>query len=215
MQQVLPAPGSNLPGVVVASVSTKPATAATAATAGASVTESFEFDALVMAAGVTPLQRLVTASPVLAAAADLRAACDLRCSDVLAARFWLDKKVDLQFKSNVLSGFDEGSGATLFDLTKLQVRVLSGGGQGCDEFLLLHVLLPCKTSRACSTHTKQTNFFAATTQTPGPIQVRGRLRPGIRHLPRRGATAALRRRADQEADGNLPTRRPRRRRTRQ
>jgi len=112
VQQVLPAEGSTLPGSVVTSVT------------GSGVTESHPADAIVLSAGVTALQRLVTASPVLAAASDLRASAELRCSDVMAVRLWLDRKVPLRFQSNVLSGFDDGSGATLFDLTTLQVRAL-------------------------------------------------------------------------------------------
>lgn len=34
----------------------------------------------------------------------------------------LTAAAELRFKSNVLSGFDAGAGATLFDLSALQVR---------------------------------------------------------------------------------------------
>ncbi|KAI8467660.1 MAG: hypothetical protein J3K34DRAFT_523548 [Monoraphidium minutum] len=128
-QQVLAAPGSSLPGAVVA-----------ATAAGA---ETHEADAVVLAAGVTAMQRLVAASPVLAAADDLRAVSALRCADVMAARVWLDRKLPLQFKSNVLSGFDAGSGATLFDLTALQDQYAGEGGSVL-EFDVYHAeaLLP-------------------------------------------------------------------------
>jgi hypothetical protein len=53
---------------------------------------------VVLAAGVTATQRIVAGSPVLAAAEDLRAAGAVRCSDVLAARVWLDRKLPLQFR---------------------------------------------------------------------------------------------------------------------
>lgn len=85
MQQVLPAPGSNLPGAVVAS-----------STGGGA--ETFAADAVVLAAGVRAAQRIVAASPVLAAAEDLRAVGSLRCADVMAARLWLDRKLPFRFK---------------------------------------------------------------------------------------------------------------------
>lgn len=46
---------------------------------------------------------------------------NLRSIDVLALRIWLDSKVKLDTASNVLAGFDEGAGGTLFDLNRLQV----------------------------------------------------------------------------------------------
>jgi hypothetical protein len=40
---------------------------------------------------------------------------------VLAVRLWLDRKVQLRTASNVVAGFDEGVGGTLFQLDDLQV----------------------------------------------------------------------------------------------
>jgi hypothetical protein len=87
VQSVLPAPGSGspLPGAVVASTSGGGA-------------ETYEADALVLAAGVRATQRLVSSSPALAAAEDLRRVEALRCGDVLAARVWLDRRAALPFR---------------------------------------------------------------------------------------------------------------------
>ena len=41
--------------------------------------------------------------------------------DVAAVRLWLDAKVQPETPSNVMAGFDEGVGATFFDLNTLQV----------------------------------------------------------------------------------------------
>lgn len=107
---MLPAPGgSRLAGSVVATDSGRRS-------------ETFEADAVIIAAGPAASKRLVEASPLLAASDDLRGIEGVRSSDVLAARLWLDTRVALRFKSNVLSGFDAGAGATLFDLSSLQVR---------------------------------------------------------------------------------------------
>jgi hypothetical protein len=54
-------------------------------------------------------------------AGDLAASMGLDCSDVLAVRLWLDRKVLLRTPSNVVAGFDEGVGGTLFQLDDLQV----------------------------------------------------------------------------------------------
>jgi hypothetical protein len=72
-------------------------------------------------AGVPALQQLTLRSPLLGAAQDLASCMALDCSDVLAVRLWLDRKVPLSTPSNVLAGFDEGVGGTLFQLDALQV----------------------------------------------------------------------------------------------
>ncbi len=99
----------NLPGVVVAK-------------GPQGSTETYKADVIVLAAGIPALQQLVTKSPVLAAAQDLRSVLGVGCSDVLAVRLWLDQKVKLRSASNVVAGFDEGVGGTFFQLDQLQVR---------------------------------------------------------------------------------------------
>jgi len=48
---------------------------------------------------------------------------DLSTVDVAAVRLWLDKRVHPETPSNVMAGFDEGVGATFFDLNTLQVQL--------------------------------------------------------------------------------------------
>lgn len=80
---------------------------------------------MVLAVGVPPLQRLVSSSPLLASCEELRGVNELRCSDVLAVRLWLDRPLTFRTPSNVVAGFDPGVGGTLFHLNDLQV------GAGC------------------------------------------------------------------------------------
>lgn len=46
---------------------------------------------------------------------------NLSTVDVAAVRLWLDKLVQSDTPSNVMAGFDQGVGATFFDLNSLQV----------------------------------------------------------------------------------------------
>lgn len=129
VQEILPDQGSD-----AARSSLNPATTAAAfgkTLAGRVVTkdrsgntETFAADAVVLAAGVPALQQLVRSSRLLGSAEDLAASMGLDCSDVLAVRLWLDRKVQLRTPSNVVAGFDEGVGGTLFQLDDLQVGCL-------------------------------------------------------------------------------------------
>ena len=47
--------------------------------------------------------------------------------DVAAVRLWLDRKVQASTPSNVMARFDEGVGATFFDLNALQVMETADG----------------------------------------------------------------------------------------
>lgn len=51
-------------------------------------------DAVVFAVGVTGMQKLVQSVPALARRSFFRGMCNLKGIDVVAARVWLDKKVD-------------------------------------------------------------------------------------------------------------------------
>lgn len=83
--------------------------------------EVHEADAIVLAAGVPALQQLLSRSPVLAQAPELRGVMGIDCSDVLAVRLWLDQALPLATPSNVVAGFDADVGGTFFALEKLQV----------------------------------------------------------------------------------------------
>lgn len=136
VQEILPAEGS----AATARSRLNPAAAAAAfgkTLAGRVVakgpqgsTETFDADAVVLAAGVPALQQMVRSSRLLGSAPDLAASMGLDCSDVLAVRLWLDRKVQLRTPSNVVAGFDEGVGGTLFQLDDLQVRLAGGVGEG-------------------------------------------------------------------------------------
>lgn len=65
--------------------------------------------------------RIVKASPVLASRAEFSKLDNLSTVDVMAVRLWLDQRVNMPTPSNVAVGFNEGVGATFFDLTVLQV----------------------------------------------------------------------------------------------
>lgn len=58
---------------------------------------------------------------VYAAAQELARVSNLSTVDVAAVRLWLDKLVQSDTPSNVMAGFDQGVGATFFDLNSLQV----------------------------------------------------------------------------------------------
>ena len=59
--------------------------------------------------------------------------------DVAAVRLWLDARVQPETPSNVMAGFDEGVGATFFDLNTLQVN---------NTHPLLAVLIASKSKRS-------------------------------------------------------------------
>lgn len=69
-------------------------------------------------------QKIVAGSPSLAASPEFNSIMNLGGIDVLAARLWLDRPVHLKNPSNVLAGFEPGTGLTLFDLNRLQVEIL-------------------------------------------------------------------------------------------
>lgn len=92
------------------------------------------------------MQKLVSSCPPLAAREEFRRIGNLRSIDCIATRLWFDRRVSTQFPANVLSGFEETTGATWFNLNDLQVschctkdkharNVLSGQAES-HEFLL-------------------------------------------------------------------------------
>ena len=56
--------------------------------------------------------------------------------DVAAIRLWLDTRVQPETPSNVMAGFDEGVGATFFDLNTLQVNTRPANPAGTDLLVL-------------------------------------------------------------------------------
>jgi len=111
-------------GVSAGSAVVSAAASVVVASAGGEQQEQYAADVVVLAAGIPAIQKLLLSSPVLGAADDLRPLMGLRCTDVLAVRIWLNKKLRLKNVSNVVAGFDKGVGGTFFQLDELQVRRL-------------------------------------------------------------------------------------------
>ena len=91
-----------------------------------------EVDACVLALGAKGMKAVVGGSPALARRApELSRAASLGSVDVVAARIWLDRYVEVENPANVLSRFSElrGAGGTFFMLDQLQPdeRALWGG----------------------------------------------------------------------------------------
>lgn len=70
------------------------------------------------------MQKLVSSCPELAGRPEFARIANLRAIDCVATRLWFDRRVTTQFPANVLSGFDECTGSTWFNLNDLQVHAL-------------------------------------------------------------------------------------------
>ena len=68
------------------------------------------------------MQKLVAGCPELGRQAEFARIANLRSIDCIATRIWFDRRVATQFPANVLSGFEECTGGTWFNLNDLQVR---------------------------------------------------------------------------------------------
>ena len=66
------------------------------------------------------MQKLVSSCPVLAGRPEFARIANLRAIDCIATRLWFDRRVKTQFPANVLSGFEECTGSTWFNLNDLQ-----------------------------------------------------------------------------------------------
>ena len=78
-------------------------------------------DYVVLGTGVSALRNMVRSSPRLGSFSPELARCaDLRGTDCLATRVWLDRVVDMPFWANPVWGFDQGVGMTVFDIRALQ-----------------------------------------------------------------------------------------------
>ncbi len=81
--------------------------------------EVFPADAVVSAVGINGVKSIVRSSSVLGKRKMFTDMMNLRSIDVLAVRIYLDRKVDIPYKSNAAFGFDKTTGWTFFDLTQL------------------------------------------------------------------------------------------------
>lgn len=82
---------------------------------------TFFTDAVVLAIGVTGMQKLVSSCPALGTRTEFRKVMALKGLDVMSTRLWLNRKVETKFPSNVVANFDQDVGGTYFNLNMLQV----------------------------------------------------------------------------------------------
>lgn len=81
--------------------------------------EIFEADAVVFSVGITGMKKIVAQSDVLRDRSEFRNLSNLNGIDVLAARLWFDRKIDIPLPSNACFGFHQTTGWTFFDLNTL------------------------------------------------------------------------------------------------
>ena len=81
--------------------------------------EVFESDAVIFSVGITGMKKIVGNSAVLRSRPEFRNLSNLGSIDVLAARLWFDRKIDIPLPSNACFGFHQATGWTFFDLNAL------------------------------------------------------------------------------------------------
>ncbi|KAJ7538182.1 hypothetical protein O6H91_11G037300 [Diphasiastrum complanatum] len=107
--------------------------------------EIFEADAVIFAVGVEALKKIIVSSNALSGRQEFAAATNIGTIDVLASRIWFDCRVPLRNPSNVLSGFEAGSGGTLFDLNALQTEFAQETGSVVEvDIFHANSLIPLK-----------------------------------------------------------------------
>ncbi len=79
----------------------------------------FEADAVIFSVGITGMKKIVAQSAVLRSRPEFRNLSNLNGIDVLAARLWFDRKIDIPLPSNACFGFHETTGWTFFNLNAL------------------------------------------------------------------------------------------------
>jgi len=86
---------------------------------------TLEADEVVFAVGMSALKAMARA-PALARRPEFAKFGNLRGTDVLATRLWLDRTVDTPYWANACWGFDEGVGMTWFDIGRLHAPAHDG-----------------------------------------------------------------------------------------
>jgi uncharacterized protein with NAD-binding domain and iron-sulfur cluster len=79
----------------------------------------FEADAVIFSVGITGMKKIVAQSDGLRNRPEFRDLANLNGIDVLAARLWFDRKIDIPLPSNACFGFHQTTGWTFFDLNAL------------------------------------------------------------------------------------------------
>ncbi len=90
--------------------------------------EVFEADAVIFSVGITGMKKIVGQSEVLRDRPEFRNLSNLNGIDVLAARLWFDRKIDIPLPSNACFGFHQTTGWTFFDLNALHDEYKSEPG---------------------------------------------------------------------------------------
>ncbi|XP_024167836.1 uncharacterized protein LOC112174324 isoform X2 [Rosa chinensis] len=78
--------------------------------------EMYSADAVVLAVGISTLQKLIENSAVLCTREEFVKVSNLATIDVLCVKLWIDRKVSIPNASNACSGFDDSFGWSFFDL---------------------------------------------------------------------------------------------------
>lgn len=81
--------------------------------------EVFEADAVIFSVGITGMKKIVSQSEALRNRPEFRNLSNLNGIDVLAARLWFDRKIEIPLPSNACFGFHQTTGWTFFDLNAL------------------------------------------------------------------------------------------------
>lgn len=86
---------------------------------GAKDKEDIECDDVVLAVGCEALKAIATRAPGLIGVPSFAKFANLRGTDVLATRLWLDRDVVTPYTANACWGFDDRVGMTIFDIKRL------------------------------------------------------------------------------------------------
>nr|DAD41715.1 TPA_asm: hypothetical protein HUJ06_016037 [Nelumbo nucifera] len=113
--------------------------------------ERYKADAVVLAIGISSLQKIVINSSVLQSKGEFLRILNLSGIDVLTVRLHLDRKVNIPKACNICCGFDDSSGWTFFDLNAIydeyrdnQVTIIEA------DFYHANQLLPLKDDQIAS-----------------------------------------------------------------
>ncbi len=109
--------------------------------------EVFEADAVIFAVGVTGMQKIVSGSASLQQYQEFRDLMNLGAIDVLAARLWWDRNLNIPRPSNACFGFHPTTGWTFFDLNALHDDYRDAPGTVLEvDFYHANQLLPLSDS---------------------------------------------------------------------
>ncbi|KAM1791184.1 hypothetical protein ACFX12_035172 [Malus domestica] len=144
----------------------------------------YNADAVVLAIGISTLQKIIENSAVLCTREEFLKVLNLASIDALSVKLWLDRKVNIPNACNACSGFDDSFGWTFFDLNAIHddhkdssVTVLQA------DFYRANELLPLKdeqiVSRAVSYLSKYIKDFKNVTVTNKKI---GRFPKSLPHF---------------------------------